>query len=452
MSSQRQWSFDDSMEGAIQAAGGPVELMRNLGVGQFTRLPDAFTHWIEEQRAWRESCAFADQSYHMTDLRVEGPDAIEFYSDFAVNSFEGFDVGKAKQLVVANPNGEFIGDAILFHEEDDAFLSVGAAAAHNWLLYNIETGEYDVTGKLQGRPAATKKDPENYRFQVQGPDAIDVMRDAADDPLPDLNFFNFDTITIDGHESRLLRHGMAGEPGFEFWGPYEEGDDVRDAVLDAGREYGIRRLGAESYQTANAVLGWLPLVVPGIFGDEMKDYREWLDVRRGLLSIGGSFDSDDISDYHVTPVELGYDHIINFDHDFVGKAALQEEIEDPERRKVTFVWDSEDVTDVFASLFSEGETYKSLQFPHPRSSACHYDEILKDGKSVGVSTDKSYVYNEREMLSLGVIDTEYSEPGTEVTLVWGEPDGGQGNPKVERHTQTEITATVARAPYGEDKR
>ncbi|GAB7020760.1 aminomethyltransferase family protein [Halostagnicola bangensis] len=439
------------MEEAVEAAGNPVELMQDLGVGQFTKVPDEYTHWIEEQRSWRETVALADQSYHMTDHHVKGPDAVEFYSNFGINNFENTEPGKAKQLVVSNPNGYFIGDAILFHLDDDEFLSVGGAAAHNWLQYQIETGEYDVTGELQGRPVQTGDDPNNFRFQVQGPEAIKVMEEAADEPLPDLGFFNFESISIDGKSVNLLRHGMAGEPGFEFWGPYEYGDEVKSAVLDAGEEYDIRRLGAESYQTPNAILGWVPLVVPAIFDEEMQDYREWLDVGQGLLSIGGSFESDDITDYYFTPVELGYDHILDFSNDFVGRDALEAEADDPDREKVTLVWDGDDVVDVFASLFEEGDTYQFMEFPHPRSSACPYDEVLKDGEHVGVSTDKSYIYNKREMLSLAVVDTEYSEPGTQVTLTWGEPEGTE-NPKVERHVQKEITATVATAPYSEDKR
>ena len=451
MSTERAWSFSDSMEEAVQAAGSPVELMRDLGVGKFTKVPDEITNWIEEQRSWRESCAFADQSYHMTDLHVEGPDALDFYSKFGVNNFESSEPGKAKQLVVANPNGYFIGDAIWFHLDDDEFLSVGGAAAHNWLKYQAETGDYDVTADLQGRPVQTGDDPNNFRFQVQGPEAIEVMKDAADEPLPDIGFFNFETISIDGRSVNLLRHGMAGEPGYEFWGPYEYGDEIKQAVLEAGEEYDITQLGAESYQTPNIVLGWVPLVVPAIFDEEMKDYREWLNVGQGLLSIGGSYDSDDIGDYYFTPIELGYDHIINFDSDFVGKGPLEDEIENPSREKVTLVWDSDDVVDVFASLFSEGETYQYMELPHPRSSACPYDEVLKDGERVGVSTDKSYIYNKREMLSLAVVDTEYSDPGTEVTLVWGDPEGTT-NPQIERHTQKEISATVAPAPYSEDNR
>ena len=442
-----------SLEDAIQSAGGnPVDLLRDLGVARFTALPDEYTNWIDEQKSWDEAVALADQSYHMTDLHVEGPDALDLYRDHCVNSFENFDVGKAKQMVLANPNGYFIGDAILFHLDDEEFLSVGAAPSHNWLEYNAERGDYDVSVDFQPRPVSTKADPNNFRFQVQGPDAVAVMEEVIDGDLPELGFFNFAPATIDGNEVNLLRHGMAGEAGYEFWGPYEYGDEVKQAVLDAGEEYGIERLGSLSYQTANVLLGWLPLPLPAVYsGEEMADFREWVPARRGILSIGGSFDAENIEDYYVTPVELGYDRIINFDHDFVGREALEAEIDEPTRKKVTLKWDGDDVVSVFGSLFAEGPTRKYLELPHPRSGACPYDEVLVDGEPVGVSTDKSYVYQERSMLSLAVLDVEYAEPGTEVSIVWGEP-ADNTNDTVADHEPTEISATVHPVPYKEDRR
>ena len=68
---------------------------------------------------------------------------------------------------------------------------------------------------------------------------------------------------------------------------------------------------------------------------------------------------------------------------------------------------------------------------------------------VGFSTFSSYSYNERTMLSLGILDNEYAEVGTEVTLVWGEEGGGSSKPTVERHKQIEIRATVGPIPYGQ---
>src|SRR5688572_15997372 len=68
---------------------------------------------------------------------------------------------------------------------------------------------------------------------------------------------------------------------------------------------------------------------------------------------------------------------------------------------------------------------------------------------VGLSTYTGYNFNERAMLSLGIVDNELSEPGTEVTVVWGEENGGTTKPTVERHAQIEIRATVQPVPISE---
>ena len=441
-----------NLEDLIQSADSPVDLLRDLGVGRFTELPDEYTHWIEEQRAWRESCALMDLSYHMTDLDISGPDAIQLYSDLAVNDFEDFEVGQAKQLVVANPDGYFIGDAILFHLDDEEFLSVGAAPAHNWLDYHADVGDYDVSAEMRPRPVSTDDDPKYFRFQLQGPNAIEVTEHVVDGTLPEIEFFNFEEVSVGGTGVNLLRHGMAGERGYELFGPYEEGEEVKQLILESGDEYDIRRVGAQAYQTPTLVLGWIPLPVPAVYqSEEMRDFREWLPGKRGMLSIGGSFDSDDISDYYVTPIEMGYERVIDFEHDFVGKEALREEVESPARERVTLVWNDDDLLEIYGSLFEEGETNKYLDLPHPRWAACPYDEVTSDGELVGVSTDKGYIYNQREMISLAIVDSQYSEPGTELSLVLGESSDNT-NSKVERHAQKEVRATVAPSPYLEDNR
>ena len=51
-----------------------------------------------------------------------------------------------------------------------------------------------------------------------------------------------------------------------------------------------------------------------------------------------------------------------------------------------------------------------------------------------------------------MIGESVSEPGTEITIVWGEPDGGSRKPNVERHVQTEVRATVGTCPISDDAR
>jgi glycine cleavage system aminomethyltransferase T len=119
------------------------------------------------------------------------------------------------------------------------------------------------------------------------------------------------------------------------------------------------------------------------------------------------------------------------------------------RKKVTLAWNAEDVTRAFTALFDKGETAKYIDFPLANYSTLPYDKVLKGGKIVGVSTYTGYSHNERSMLSLAIVDIAYSEPGTEVTLVWGEEGGGTRKPTVERHVPCEIRATVGPVPYGD---
>src|ERR671924_837112 len=111
----------NSLEEKLQATGSAAEMARNSQIGPYVypAVPAEFSNWRDEQVAWRETSALFDQSHHMTDLTIEGPDTIRLLSDVGVNSFANFAVGKAKQLVVCNDDGYVIGDGILFHLEEN---------------------------------------------------------------------------------------------------------------------------------------------------------------------------------------------------------------------------------------------------------------------------------------------------------------------------------------------
>ncbi len=94
-----------SLEDVLQAAGNPVDHVRNSQIGPYVypKVPAEFTNWRDEQVAWRETSALFDQSHHMTDLYIEGPDVIRLLSDVAVNSFANCATNKAKQLWPSTP-------------------------------------------------------------------------------------------------------------------------------------------------------------------------------------------------------------------------------------------------------------------------------------------------------------------------------------------------------------
>jgi len=443
-----------SLEEAIQAAGGPVELSRNSQIGPYVypKVPGEFSNWRDEQVAWATTCALFDQSHHMTEIYVEGPDTIRLFSDLGVNSFANFQVNKAKQFVAVNHDGYVIGDAILFHLDADSVVLVGRPSAHNWVQYHAETGDYNVTVVRDERTAVNPTGRRKvYRFQVQGPNAMKVMEKATGGPLPEIKFFNMGELNVGGHRVRALHHGMSGAPGLELFGPWEEGEDVRAAIVEADAEFGPAQVGSRVYATNTLESGWIPCPLPAVFtGEGMKSYREYLPANgyEATGSLGGSYYSQDISDYYLTPHDLGYWPFVKFDHDFIGRDALEAMAENPPRRKVTLAWNGEDVARAIGTLFQKGEPAKYIDLPLSNYSTWPNDKLLLDGEQVGVSTFSGYSFNERSMLSLGAVDVDV-KIGTEVVLVWGEENGGSGKPVVERHRQVEIRAIVSPVPYSE---
>jgi syringate O-demethylase len=181
----------------------------------------------------------------------------------------------------------------------------------------------------------------------------------------------------------------------------------------------------------------------------MKPYREWLTANHyeAKASIGGSFVSGNIEDYYLTPWELGYGQFAKFDHEFIGRAALEKLAATPHRRKVTLALDDVSVTDALYTMFDQGVRAKFIEFPSAVYSMHPFDRVTVDGKLVGVSTWIGYSANEGKMLTLAMLDEHHAAPGTEVVFVWGEPDGGTRKPTVERHKQVEIKAVVSPVPY-----
>jgi glycine cleavage system aminomethyltransferase T len=444
-----------NLEDLLGTAQNPVQLLRNSQAGPnvYPGVRAEFTNWFDEQQAWQKTCVLFNQTYHMADLAVEGPDALKLLSQLAVNSFEGFGPGRAKHFVPCTPEGYVIGDVILFALAENRYNLVGRAPALNWITYCAERGGYDVQVELDQRTAMRSDGlRKSYRYQVQGPNAMQVIEKVLGHAPPELRFFHMTSVTIAGRDVTALRHGMAGQPGWELFGPWDDREPVREAIVTAGEEFGLRQVGGRAYSTNTLESGWIPSPLPAVYsGESMRPYREWLPANgyEAMASIGGSFVSDEIEDYYFTPWDLGYGNYVKFDHEFTGRDALSRMAEGAHRRKVTLALDDEDVTRTIGSMFGQPGHAKFIDWPSAVYAMHPFDRVTVDGQTVGLSTWVGYSANEAKMLTLAVLDAEHAGPGTEVTFVWGEEDGGTSKPPVEAHVQTEIGAVVSAVPYVE---
>jgi vanillate/3-O-methylgallate O-demethylase len=332
---------------------------------------------------------------------------------------------------------------------------VGRAPAANWLQFHAETGGYDVEctydDRSPSRPYGQAVHREFFRFQIQGPSAWQIIEKLNNGTLEQVKFFNMGHLTIAGEQVRTLRHGMAGAPGLEIWGPYEQHGKIRDAVLEAGAEFGIEPCGSRAYSSNTLESGWIPSPLPAIYSsDAERAYREWLPASsyEAINALAGSYVSGNIEDYYLTPWELGYGSFVKFDHDFIGRDALEKVDPASQRKKVTLAWNDEDLAKIWASFLDRDKPgYQFFDIPNANYGSSNYDSVVDaDGTGVGLSLFTGVTANERRGLSLATVDPDV-EIGTELHVIWGEPDGGSHKTTVEPHEQLSVRAVVSPAPY-----
>jgi vanillate/3-O-methylgallate O-demethylase len=447
-----------SLQDRLDSAGSPVRMLRDSRAGRFkSPYPDEYTNWQDEQVSWTRTAVLFDQSHHMTDVYFRGPDTGRLMAEHATNSFATWGPGKAKHLIVCAPDGNMIGTAVLFGLADGRVNVVGPTAAANWLQYQAEQGGYDVTCERDERtndlaPGARRQ---TFRYEIEGPAARAILEKANGAPVGDVKFFTMTRFTLGGVPVDALSHTMAGVPGsesmgMEIWGPLAEAKRVWDALLTAGEEFGLTRGGGLAYYTGSIESGYAAQPTPAIYSDPaLRGYREWLPARgyEGGLSVGGSFASADIEDYYVTPFDFGYGHLVKFDHDFTGRAALEAAAAGPHRKKVWLRWNRDDVAKVYqGALYGGSGRYKYLATPLGRYARVHLDSVFDGDRVAGLSTLCGYTVNVGDWMSVAFLDEQDARDGRELRLLWGEENGGTSKLGVESHVQTDIRVTVSTRP------
>lgn len=397
-----------------------------------------FTTWREEQLSWKTTCSLGDWSF-LWDVRFTGPDVLRVFSDLSINGFSSFEIGQAKHVVQCSEAGKVIGDGVLMRVGEQEFRAQGVPALHT--SWAIAQGQYDAQWEKL----------DTFQLQVSGPTALAVCQEATGRELTDIKFMRFDAAEIAGIPVYALRQGMAGEIGFELHGPAAGREAVVERLTEVGEKHGIVRIGARTVmlnhlEAAFPTGGWHYL--KDSYNAGAKDSVQWIKENFGQFpippTIRGSFVSDDVNDYLQSPIALGWGRSIRFDHNFVGRSALEAEAAQPTRTRVTLEFEPEDIIGLYASLFqADNEPFDILDMPHSERWIAWADAVLgPEGQTIGVSTTPGYSLYFRRVLTLAFIDPAYAEPGTEVEVLWGNP----GTP------QTKLRATVRPAPYKKDNR
>lgn len=395
-------------------------------------LPWQYTNFIDESLSFHETAYLGDWSA-LTKFRVKGPDALNFLSAYTTNNLATFNLGQIKHAIQTNEDGKVVGEGILYKISDDEYRYSGGAAY--WLAYWLKEGNWNARGGIDSA--------DEFVFVIQGPKSLAILEKATGQSLRDIKFSYTRMTRIGPHTVRVLRTGITGELGYEIHGPSDIGNEIWLAIYEAGKEFGVRRLGGRSMLISH-VEGCYPTIgrdfIPATSSKARMSKAHMID--KG----GGSYEWSDARELMRSPYELGWDKEVSVEtHEFMGREALRAEkaAGGPARRIVGLEWNSEDVIDVFAALFRHGAPPKQMDMPRMiHRHALDPDKVLLSGKVVGCSTSRVYSAFLRKTISLCVIDKDLMTPGTSVVVVWGD----RGEP------QKEIRATVASLPFKDDKR
>ena len=418
--------------------------------GAVTGNPPEFSGWMDEQMSWKKTCYLGDWSF-VPQIGIKGPGAFQLFKDLSVNDLENFPLDRAKHCIQCNEKGKVISEGILLRHGEDHFEY--QCGTPQWAWYNLKSKGYDAEAYV----------PFSYKLQISGPNALALCERLRGEGLRDVKFMRTQNGRIAGLDVLFLRQGMAGEIGFELQGPIAERERVIAKILEVGSEFGLRRLGAR-----NLMINHLEACYPtgsmhfynALSDDSRSDYHAFMSDDANILpgwkggpfetvlrynfsgAFTGSWDSEDITELYRSPVEMGWSKNISLNHEFIGRDALAAELANPRRKVVTLEFDREDLLRVHASLYDEGPAYRQFEFPDIPYQVAWTDLILNEGKTIGHATHPGYSFFFRKVLALSFIDVAFAEPGTRVSVLWGNPN----------EPQTELKATVRPAPYKQDNR
>jgi aminomethyltransferase len=345
-------------------------------------LPHCFNNEgaIAEYWACRERLALMDLS-PLRKWEVLGPDAETLIQRVITRDARKLSVGQVSYTALCNETGGMIDDATVFRLGQDNFRFVGGDEYDGIWLREVA----DREGlKVWVKPSTDQL----HNLALQGPFSREALKEIVWTPptqpsLEDLKWFRFLIRRIhayDGTPIIVSRTGYTGELGYEIWCHPSDGEAVWDAVWAAAEPRGCKPLGLEALDI--------------------------LRIEAGLIFAGYEFDDQ------VDPFEAGIGFAVALanEEDFIGREALLERKEHPQRRLVGLELTGNEV-------------------------AAHGDEVYLGRRRVGVVTSGTRSPTLKRSIALCRMAVQYSEIGTEVEV--GKLDG----------LQKRLAARVVRFPF-----
>lgn len=275
------WGADFGLESPLwfQRAGEPpVETVT-------FRRSNAFELIGEESRAVRTAVGLTEIS-NFSKFAVTGPGAADWLQGLFTNRLPS--VGRINLTAMLNEQGRIQGEFSVARIGDDDFVLFSSLAAtenhRRWFLRH-RPADAAFTVEVLGQRLVG--------LSLAGPRARDVLQattrfDCSNDAFRFMDVRRFDV----GMAPCLVgRMTYTGDLGYELWTSPDHQRHVFDTLMAAGEAYDIRLFGVRAL---------LSLRLEKMFGTWFREYRPIF-----------------------TPYEARMDRYVRFDHDFIGRSALE---------------------------------------------------------------------------------------------------------------------------------
>ncbi len=320
-------------------------------------MPVQYSNIIEEHQTVRQAAGIFDVS-HMGEISVVGSEAEAFVQNLVTNNVKSMKNFQVQYNLMCYHDGGVVDDLLVYKYSTERYmLVVNASNIEKDFAWIVENGK-NFAVELKNISNDTSQ------IAVQGPRAEEIMQKLTDYDLQSIKFFYFAETKVGGKDVIISRTGYTGEDGFEVY--LQPGDAVEmwNLILETGKDLGVKPIGLGARDTLR-----FEAVLP-LYGHEIsKD---------------------------ITPLEAGLGFFVKLDTDnFIGKDVLVKQKAEGLPRKLV--------------------GFEMIDRGIPRAEF----EVQKDGQIIGFVTTGSYSPTLDKNIGLALVQSQYSELGTEFEIVRG---------------------------------
>lgn len=204
-------------------------------------MPVQYTSIIEEHNAVRTNSGLFDL-FHMGEFWLTGPDAMKNLQKICCQDSEALSDRQIAYTPMCRPDGTIVDDLLIYRFNAEKFM----------LVVNASNTQKDfdwIKSQLTGDVKLVDESTKTGLIAIQGPNAEAILQKLTRQRLKPIKFYWFTTGTVCGINTIISRTGYTGEDGFELYYPAEHSEKIWNALMEAGKDVGIRPIGLGARDT-----------------------------------------------------------------------------------------------------------------------------------------------------------------------------------------------------------